>query len=72
MLLNLLLHSLLTVVCSALGPDTQDPSSATQSHSCTDCVEAAREGLSLLVQVGTAAKYDGNSKGWARFLNMYV
>ena len=71
-LLNLLLHSLSTVICGALGPDTRDPHSLAQNHSCADCVDAARECLSLLVKVGTAAKNDGNSKGWARFLNMYV
>ncbi|SPO04291.1 uncharacterized protein DNG_06974 [Cephalotrichum gorgonifer] len=71
-LLDLLLHSLATLICGAFPRDIENPGSAQKSHTCSDCVETAREGLTTLVMMGNASKSRENLKGWAILLNMYL
>ncbi|KAL7627113.1 hypothetical protein AAE478_003889 [Parahypoxylon ruwenzoriense] len=74
-LLEYLLHSLSTVVCSAAASDVQSSESSQQCHACADCTEAARQALAVLVRTGSAirnANPQGWTKGWTVFLNTFL
>lgn len=73
-LLEVLLHSLVTVACSAITSDESSRPlevSGQRCHTCTECIEASRQALTALVKIGIDFK-DANPEGWTMFLNMLV
>ncbi|KAI5460592.1 hypothetical protein BGZ63DRAFT_425096 [Mariannaea sp. PMI_226] len=63
-LLNFLIHSISTVVCTAVASDAPGE----EAHACTDCVTHARQALTILVEMGNLLK-DTEPTGWALLLN---
>lgn len=71
LLLDYLLYSTYTVNCSALEFGSANVDPVQISHTCHDCLHAARQALAVLVRVGDERR-QLDLTAWTRFLNMYV